>query len=151
MALSFYLCSPLGWMLLPCCLFAAVLILSNRQWVDSSTMIQSITFLCGCIGGLSLFLILLAMANSLRAVHAATQCGFFRSLLIGFGITLQAITSCVIGLALFSRCNRSISANDCQSVAMMPSSVQKLRPMNWETQPDTSAKDRATAARCPWR
>jgi hypothetical protein len=101
MALSFYLSSPLGWILFPCCSFAAALILSNRQWVDISSMIESMTFLCECIGGLSLFLMLLATGNSLRAVHSATQCGLFRALIVGLGVTGQAVASCAMGLLLF--------------------------------------------------
>jgi hypothetical protein len=101
MALSFYLCAPLGWILIPCLVFGATMILSDSDWVGTSRAIDAMAQGWGLIGVLCGLVQLLAMANSVRAINAATQCGLFRSLKVGAGIVVQIAISFVIGLGLF--------------------------------------------------
>lgn len=101
MAFSFYLCAPLGWIAIPCLTFAAAMVLSDQDLVGSSHTIDNVHLICRLLGAISLFLILLAILNSFRAIDAATQCGLFRSMVTVAGVIGQTCASCVIGLALF--------------------------------------------------
>jgi hypothetical protein len=100
MAFSFYLCSPLGWIWIPCLAFAAAMVLSNSDWVGSSMPIENLCTICGWAGSLSVLMILLMILNSFRAVSTATQCGIVRCIEAGVGIIVQAIASCALGLLL---------------------------------------------------
>jgi hypothetical protein len=100
MLLSFYLCSPLGWMLIPCLCCGAALVWSNPEWVGSS-LDHSIVQTIGLVCTVSAIVLLAAMLNSVRAISAATHCGFIRSAVVAAGILVQAAAACAIGLGVF--------------------------------------------------
>jgi len=100
MAFSFYFCSPLGWIWVPCLAFSAAMVLSNSDWVGSSQPIENLCTMCGWVGSLSLLLMISMILNSFRAVGAATHCGIARYVEAGAGIIVQAITSFGMGLLL---------------------------------------------------
>jgi hypothetical protein len=101
MAFSYYLCSPLGWIFIPCVTCGAVMILSDSDWVGSSHAIDTMADISGLLCILSVLVLLIAIVNSIRAVDAATQCGVIRSLAIAAGVIAQAGVSIAIGLGLF--------------------------------------------------
>jgi hypothetical protein len=99
MVVSFYLCSPLGWVGAPCAACAVVLALP--PFASASQALGDLGGLSVLACELSSLALLLAILNSIRAFAAAAQCGFVRSVVVVCGIALQAAVAGVIGLAIF--------------------------------------------------
>jgi hypothetical protein len=91
----------LGWISIPSLAFAVVIVLSDPNLVGSSSAIGTVALIFGFIGAIGLLAMLAAMVNSFRAIDAATQCGFVRSMITAVAVVAQALASCVIGLVLF--------------------------------------------------
>jgi hypothetical protein len=98
MALGLYLFSPMGWIWIPFVAFTASMIVSDAQFVTASA--EALASNLRIAGGLTFLAIVPAIVDAVRAVNAATQCGFIRSWAMGAGVILQAVASFTLGLLL---------------------------------------------------
>jgi hypothetical protein len=99
MAFTFYLCSPLGWIWIPCLAFTLSAVFSDPQLPTQSSELLAASLRSE--GIMSCLMLLPFVVSSVRGVSAATHRGIVRSPVVGAGVIVQAIASFAMGLLLF--------------------------------------------------